>query len=128
MPTETVLNDPLTGLEIKKWIADHVIRSLNRDCYLKDDVSMRYAKAHIRIEWEAEDFNPAVKGSIDETLRLGKPSGEEDIEPLESDFNVESRSPNDSRVESGQPVPVQAKNAEGKPETRYVKYPRPKAK
>lgn len=123
---ETVLSLPLSGLEIRKAILDHVGRRLQGDCYLNDDTAYDRMECTITISLKCHDVGRVA--AIDQTIvvRGMAPEANPDdalLELADAEFQINSNSPNQTRVESGQPVPVLG-TKDGKPDIKSVKYPR----
>ncbi len=125
---ERMLALPLSGAEIRKAILDKVSQALERDCYLNDDTAYGHFEARVKIEWKAVDVGREVQGKVDvkasaATAELSNPD-DALLEQADAEFNIESSSPNETRIETGQEVPVATTDQEGHATERRVKIPR----
>jgi hypothetical protein len=121
---ERVLSLPLSGLEVRKAILDKVSQALSRDCYLNDDTAYDYFSANVKISLSCHDVGRIAKVDIDQTASAGTAKENQFLERAETEMNLESTSANETRVETGQPVPVATKDLDGKESIRSVSYPR----
>jgi hypothetical protein len=121
---ERVLSLPLSGLEVRKAILDKISQALSRDCYLNDDTAYDYFSANVKISLSCHDIGRIAKVEIDQTASAGSLEENQFLEQAETELNLESTSANETRVETGQPVPVAAKDIDGKESIRPVHYPR----
>jgi hypothetical protein len=125
---ERMLALPLSGAEVRKAILDKVSRSLSSDCYLNDDTAYDYMEAQVTIKWKAHDIGRVVEGKVNvaasaATAEMANPD-DALLDQAEADFGIQSNSPNETRIETGQEVPVSTKDQEGHETERRVKIPR----
>lgn len=126
MPSEKVLTPPLSATEIEEAILDSVRLAIRRDCNLAPGNAYGTFSAHITGKILLYDMgteyvvNLEAKSNVGQMTEGGKES--------EIEITMNEKPPNAVRVESGQGVPVSVRNAQGKNETRYVRYGRDKAK
>lgn len=123
---ERVLNDPLSGEEIIQAICDRVSDSLRKDCYLSPNMAYDYFTAVVKIEVRAHDVGRDVEIKTADVVTAGVENEDMHLEASDADFVIEAAPPNEVRVESGQPVPVLTKDAEGEPTIKKIKYGRKK--
>jgi hypothetical protein len=125
---ERMLSLPLSGLEVRNAILDKISRSLRADCYLNDDTAYGHFEATVKITWKAVDVGREVEGKVNVAMSAATPelSNPDDslLEQAEAEFGIESSSPNETRIETGQEVPVSTKDQEGHETERRVKIPR----
>jgi hypothetical protein len=132
---ETTLNSPLSGLEVRTAILDKIGFSLERDCNLNMNSSYEWFTANIKIALDMQDAGVHVKVDRDLDVKQGTEPGwpvnqqrPETGNAIEHEFDIDPAAPNTVRIETGQGVPVQAKDEEGRTVTRQVHYARPGAK
>lgn len=123
---ERVLSNPLSGLEIRKAIADKVVQALGRDCYLSENLSYDFYEAVIHVKLTAHDVGRAAEVEQTITDTQGEVSDDVHLEAAEADIQIEAQPPNTVRVESGQDVPVLTKDSEGKSTVKGARYARGK--
>lgn len=122
---EKVLNLPLSGREIREAILDRLSQRLQKDGYLNENLAYDYYSAKVTIEVHAHDCGRDADVVVTEQISQGEDPGAEGVE---GEFTVDPQPPNSERVETGQPVPVLSRSADGKPEVKGIKYGRKAAK
>ena len=123
---ERVLANPLSGEEIRKAILDKISQRLERDCYLSPNLAYDFYECRVSISLTAHDVGRAAEVKVEETITEGTRPEDAALEAADSEFEIDRQSPNEVRVESGQPVPVLTRDGKGKPEIKGVKYARPR--
>lgn len=121
---ERVLSNPLSGLEIRKAIADKVVQVLGRDCYLSENLGYDFYEAEIHVKLTLHDVGRAPEVEQTITDSQGEVSDDIHLEAAEADIHIDAAPPNEVRVESGQEVPVLA----GDGAIKGVKYSRGKTR
>jgi hypothetical protein len=125
MPVERAIPLALSGKEIKTAILDRISRALDRDGNLNNHVSFDGGfEAEISIKLKTRDVSREYQGQYQETVSGGDTEGLQGVEPIETKIEMKSTDPNQTRVETGQDVPVAVKNSEGRDEIRGAKYSR----
>lgn len=119
---ERVLSTPLSGLEIRKAILDRIGNSLNKDCYLSENLAYDYFTATVKISVKCHDVGRAATVEQEITVSQGEVSDDVHLEEAEAEFDMEAQPPNEVRVESGQDVPVLTKGTDGHPEIKGIRY------
>ena len=120
-----MLANPLSGLEIRKAIADKVMNQLGRDCFLSDNLAYDYFSATVKVSLVAHDVGRAAPVDMEIKVSQGEPpSDDQFLEQAEAEMQIDEAPPNEVRVETGQEVPVLTKTADGKSAIRGVKYAR----
>jgi len=128
---EKVLALPLSGEEIRKAILDKISQRLERDGYLNPALAYDYFEGKVTVEILCHDVGRTAPVNITETVVIGaKPEESDDVylDQAEGEFLIEPKPPNETRVESGQDVPVLTRGEGGKPEVKGIRYGRNKAK
>ena len=128
MSAERVLDEMLSGEEIRLAILDKVGESLQKDCFLSPNCAYQSFRATVRIQLEAQDVGRTVEVKTGDVIMQGEIDPDIHLTEADAEFEMESRPPNQVRVESGQPVPVLTKDAEGKETVKKIKYARPAKK
>lgn len=121
---EQTLNTGLNGEEIRIAVLDKVGLTLQRDCYLSKNFTYRGVKVNVVVEIQLEDVggDKEVKREIIHSVGEVGP----DAELIRAETGIENEPPNQTRIETGQPVPVLSKDASGKVTEKSVQYARPK--
>lgn len=124
---ERVLATPLSGLEVRRAVLDHMGRRLEQDCFLNQDTAYDYFIADVTISLRCRDIGRIARVELSETISGATKEAIADenilLEQADSKFQVESSSPNETRVDTGQDVPVLT-TQNGKPEIKGVRYSR----
>lgn len=122
---EQMLPNGLNGEEVQIAVVDKVKTSLSRDCFLSRNFTYRgvTVEVHIKIKLDDVGGEKEVERTIVHTVGELGPEAEE----LTVELGIENEPPNKTRIETGQPVPVATKDADGKVGEKYVKYEKPKA-
>jgi len=125
---EKVLSIPLSGLEVKTAILDKIGDALNRDCYLNNNAAFSHFDAHVKIELRLHDVGRVDEVNVDSKASAGEKSDNEFLEKAEAEFDIGPQAPNEVREETGQPIPVETKDTEGRSVIKTVKYPKRSAR
>lgn len=121
MPEKT-LNSALSGAEIVEALRDRILDKLRRDCYLNPNHAYDWFEANIQIKVKLHDTGEELETSHQVSFSSGTPKP--DSEEVEVEVELEKRSPNEVRVETGQPVPVLTKDKDGRSIIEGIKYGR----
>lgn len=129
MSPERVLADPLSGAEIIIAVTDRIATRLRRDCFLTANMAYQSFRCKVKIELVAIDCGEERVVNVEETVQHN-PEDEalDQADAQLAEIEMTDQPPNETRVETGQPVPVLGKGLDGKPEIRHVKYARKNAK
>lgn len=119
---EKTLNTALSGAEIVEALRDRILEKLKRDCYLNPNHAYDYFSASIHIKVHLHDTGQELETEHRIGFTTGQP--QMDSEEVEVDLDIEKRSPNEVRVETGQPVPVLTKDKDGRSIIEGIKYGR----
>ena len=127
---ERVLPENLSGEEIRTAVIDILMARLARDCALNGTHSYDHFSYKISFHIEMHDLGRIEKVNVTEEGALIKVDPESDANLALDQFDAElegaQADPNTMREDTGQPIPVFSKDADGKPTIRKVKYARPK--
>jgi hypothetical protein len=128
MPEKT-LNLPLSGAEITEAVIDVIRRRLRSQCFLSPNTAYDRYSGHITIDLRCHDIGRIDEVSTDIPISGGpnvnEPHLEDEDRFLKDEIDIPSSdSPNDVRVDTGQPVPTLAKGEGGKQEIKGVRYGR----
>lgn len=126
--TERVLNLPLDGEEVIQAILDKIAIRLRKDCFLSRNLAYGSFECKVKIALRAHDVGRTAVVEVKETIVQGDENEYQHLEAAEAEFEIDSTSPTQTRVETGQDVPVETRNGEGKPIINKVKYSRKEAK
>ena len=122
---ERVLANPLSGSEVMEAVIDKIRRKLQSDCFLSPNTSYDYFTCDVKLNLRAHDVGRTAEVNVEQTVTQGEPNPEyAALEAAEAEFQIEAAPPNEVRVDTGQPVPVLTKDAEGKPDVKHIKYSR----
>lgn len=122
---ERVLTLPLSGLEIRRAITDILGKTLERDCYLNPDTAYDRFECEISLNIKCHDIGRVASVAITEKFSGAAPGAEDAaLEEVDKQFEIHSTSPNETRVETGQEVPVLTRDADGKDVIKGVRYSR----
>lgn len=125
MNTETVLNKPLSGEEVKLIILDKFKLVLDGDQRLSNHFAFPAFSFHGDI---AIVLQGAVHENVDRTVDggIGSVADTPDApaQYVTTHVEMENMPPNQARVESGLGVPVLGHDATGRTVEKEVKYPR----
>lgn len=123
---EVTLNNGLTGEEIRIAVLDKIATSLQRDCYLAKNFTYRGCTVEVTIKIKADDVGG--EKVVERTIAhvAGEPVSDEPDMDIVAEVGIENEPPNQTRIETGQPIPVQSVTAEGKKVEKHVPYARPK--
>ena len=120
---ERVLNDPLSGHEIVKDVAEQVSASLKKDCFLTGEKAYQEYGAKIEISIWAVDCGR--RETITQTIQAGaRKDAPEGSEADSISIQVDPAPPNEVRVRSDQGVPVATKDENGRDVVKRVHYSR----
>lgn len=124
---ERVLPDPLTGLEIRRAVAELVGRSLEKDGFLNPDTAYDRFDCEVSIKLRCHDIGrvAVVEQTVKDSGKTAEASSDDALlEEANKQFEIHSDSPNEMRVDTGQEVPVLTKDSEGKETIKHVRYSR----
>jgi hypothetical protein len=127
MCAERVLNEALSGAEIKTAIVKKVEEALSNECQLSPNTA--YAVFNARILFHIEMHDCGRIDTIDRTVESNLGQAPEDAEPdyldqFDTEINIDQAPPNTVRQETEQPIPVQ--NSKG--EMNRIRYAKKSAK
>ena len=131
MPEQS-LNLALAGNEVIKAILNKIGDHLRRDCHLSPTTAYERFECEVSIKLRCRDIGRIAEVNAEVEVEGGTipPEAENDdqyLDQAESQFSIISANPNETRVETDQPVPtLTSKN--GKQEIVGVKYAKRKAK
>jgi hypothetical protein len=120
---ERVLSNDLSGDEICIAAGDMLTQMLRRDCRLQPGNAYRKFTLEMTGTLIAEDVGHVPEIPITLIMRTQQPPAE-DIEALDLELDISEAPPNQVRVETGQAVPVETRDAEGKTMVKGVTYKR----
>lgn len=122
---ETVLNDPLSGAEIREIVLQKVEDALKRDCTLVDDLT--YPGFTLKFEATIAYQRATTAGTLvwHQSTTGKKPEGETDENLIEAAYQTDS--PNRAREDHDLPMPVMVQTPSG-PKRQKVKIDRETAK
>jgi len=126
MATEKVLTPPLSSTEVVEAVIDAIRIALRRDCHLAPGNAYGTFSAEIYGKIRLYDLGTEYVVDLKAKSNIGHQT--EGGEETDLEVRLDEKPPNTVRVSSGQPVPVQVRNSQGKNEVRYVKYGRDRAK
>ena len=120
---EQTLNNPLSGLEVRKAILDRLELQMSRDCNLNANSAFDWFSADVVVKVNLHDAGVHVQSDFDVAAQAGTdPNG--DYRAEATVFTMDAATPNEVRIESGQEVPVETKDEEGRKVVKGVKYAR----
>lgn len=126
---EKSLNLPLSGEEIRKAILEKLGDKLARDCYLSPNNAYDSFECKITISLKCHDLGRIAPVEAVVTVSQGEELPDDQyLTRAEQEMEIKSDSPNQTRVETGQDVPVLSKTKEGKETIKPVRYARTRAK
>jgi hypothetical protein len=126
---ERVLNLQLNGGEVIEAVLDEIRTQLHKSCYLNPNSAYDFMAAKVRIDLELHDTGMVITETFTAESDTGaKPVDPDATEVHEVEFDIEPAPPNEVRVQTGQPVPVQTNDKDGKPVVKHVRYSRKDAK
>lgn len=126
---EQTFNEALHGNEVVEAILDRLRNKLRMDCYLNPNMAYDYFTAEISIKLTLHDMGMDVKTEADVQATHGEePHDDAYVREVTDVLDIDPQPPNVVREQTGQPVPVLSRNAQGKTEIRRVQYSRPSAK
>jgi hypothetical protein len=121
---EKVLPLALSGEEVRKAICDRLDQVLARDCRLTPEKAYQFFSAKITVHVECTDIGRVEVIDQEVPATLGEPDENEALEHFDAEFEMAPAPPNEVRVESGQPVPVETKDSSGKATQKGIRYSR----
>lgn len=123
---EKVLNLPLSGLEIRKAITEIIGNVLEKDGRINHDTAFDYFDCQVHVTLHSHDLGRVVTTEVNEKFVGKAPEFDENpaLDEFDHQFEIHSESPNQTRIETGQDVPVLTRNADGKEEVKGVRYSR----
>lgn len=121
---EQTLNNGLNGEEIRIATLDKIETALRRDCYLSKNFTYRGVKLEVHIKISLDDVGGEKE--VERTILQHVGDLGPEAESFEVEVGIADEPPNQTRVETGQPVPVLAKDANGKMVEKAVQYAKPK--
>ena len=132
--SEKSIVEALSGTEVVEAIKHRVGQILSRDCFLSGNMAYESfeAKIHISIKCKDIGHSPEIeqtitaKGGPDIGVSYKDPVEASRVESDELEDEMDSKAPNEVRVESDQPVPILVENADGRAEIKRVHYARSK--
>jgi hypothetical protein len=104
MPERTI-PAPLSGLEVKAAILDRISAQLDRDCFLHPNASYDFFSGTWKGEIILHDAGRDDVMKIEGAVTYG-PDPTELPAPVTSEVDFQKEPPNQTRVETGQPVPT----------------------
>lgn len=119
---EKTLNSALNGAEIIEALRDRILDKLRRDCYLNPNHAYDWFSANIHIAVKLHDTGQELDTDHQIAFTSGTPQHDSTV--VETELEIEKRSPNEVRVETGQPVPVLTKDKDGRSIIEGIKYGR----
>ena len=125
MASEKTLNTPLSGAEVVKAIQDKIQEKLSQDCFFNPNHAYDWFKAVIQLRVEFHDAGVTINGEnvvVAEAGQEPQPGG--GAEEFNESVEIDAKSPNEVRVETGQEVPVLRRDANGKSVVEGIKYGR----
>jgi hypothetical protein len=125
---ERVLNQQLSGAEIVEAVVDQVRTQLQKSCYLNPNSGYDWMAAKVRVDLELHDTGTLLTESFKAESETGLKPNPDEIEVHEVDFDIEPAPPNEVRVQTSQPVPVETKDVDGRPVIKGVRYAKKDAK
>lgn len=126
MAPERVLTLPLSGLEIRKAVSDLVGKSLEKDGFLNVDTAYDYFECEVSLKLRCHDIGRIAPVNVSEKIVGKAPEFDENslLDEAEKDFEIRSTSPNETRIETNQEVPVLTRDQDGKEVVKGVRYSR----
>jgi hypothetical protein len=128
MDSEKSLPLPLTGKEIQEAVHFKLAECMEHNCHLHEGNAYTSARIEVSVKMVLFDYGREVRNN--EAVTVAVDSGiPAESDPVESDgyVTMEPMPPNQFRVDTDQPVPVQT-IVDGKPKTRHLKYTPRKSK
>jgi len=125
---ERVLNSQLTGSEVVVAILDHVKTQLEKSCHLNPNSAYDFYGAEVQVKLELHDTGTVITENFTAAKKQGERPAEDEIESHEVEFDIEPAPPNEVRVQTSQPVPVETKDVDGRSVIKGVRYARKDAK
>ncbi len=127
MAAERVLPENLSGEEIRVAVVDKLMSRLAKDGALNATHSYDHFSYKISIHIECHDLGRIEKVDVTEAATPIETKDENAaLDQFDAELEGAQTDPNTMREETGQPVPVLTKDADGKPSIGRIKYPRPK--
>jgi hypothetical protein len=134
MPTEQVLPLALSGAEIKKAAHDK-LDQIMRSCHLNDNVAYPDgAWFKINFQFKGKDLGreaghsgeaeQALRKDENNALTAADPEEYASLEAAEKGLEMNITDPTAARIESGQDVPIQVTDKQGRDEIKTVRYRR----
>lgn len=122
---ETVLALALSGEEVRKAICDKLDQVLAKDCRLTAEKAYQYFSSKITVHLECFDIGRIeVVESISQATYGGAPNDNEALDKFDAELEMSPAPPNEIRVESGQGVPVQSRDSDGRSTEKRIRYSR----
>jgi hypothetical protein len=121
---EQTLNNGLNGEEIRIATLDKIATALQRDCFLSKNFTYRGISLEVHIKLKLDDVGGEKE--VERTIAHNAGAVGPDAEELEVELGIENEPPNQTRIDTGQPVPVLAKDKDGKFIEKHVQYAKPK--
>jgi hypothetical protein len=126
---ERVLNLQLNGGEVIEAVLDDIRTQLQKSCYLNQNSAYDWMAAKIRVDLELHDTGMLITETFKSESSAGvKPQDPDSIEAHEIEFDIEPAPPNEVRVQTSQPVPVETKDSDGRSVVKHVRYAKKDAK
>lgn len=122
---ETAIAAPLSGLEVRKALADRIVEKLGRDCFLSPNSAYEGFEAVVKVHLRLKDVGRYPEVDMEIPVALGHLG--EDAAAMDTELYLTEEIPNQTRVETGQPVPVLVETGEGRRTIKEVQYARKQA-
>ncbi len=120
---EKTLAKPLSGTEVIEAVVDKLRDKMRRDCYLNPNSAYDWFAADITIKLDMHDTGSKVSVEHAALVTEGvKPV--DDTMFVSENLQIEPAAPNTVRMETGQPIPTETKDAHGRRVERGVTYTR----
>jgi hypothetical protein len=121
---EKVLALALSGEEVRKAICDRLDQVLAKDCRLTPEKAYQFFEAKVSVHIECTDVGRIEVIDQRVPATYGEPDENEALDKFDAEFQMEPKPPNEIRVESGQGVPVQTRESDGRSTEKRIRYSR----
>lgn len=119
---EATLALKLSGEEVRKALVDMIDQALAKDCFLNPNTAYDFMTGKITVEVSLHDSGIEIPLTVTKETMQGE---EPDVaDGVKIEIPVDRLPPNQTRVETGQPVPALTKDSDGRTVVKPIKYAR----
>lgn len=125
---EKTLPEPINGKEYCIIVADNAqqatMAALQHDCYLQGEKTYFRFGGTVTVRGWIE--SPAGRVEVNRDITFGDRERPAEVQEFAAERELDYSSPNEARIETGQPVPTLTKDEQGRPVVKGVHYARRK--